>query len=66
MEGGDQSCIECEGESVAWFKVLGLAVGIVVACLIFVAAILCYRKMAARGAKKDARSLRSMLWTNFL
>ena len=59
MEGGDQSCIECEMESVAWVKVAGLAVGLVVACLLLVAAYLCYQKMAARGAKKDAGTLRS-------
>ena len=59
MEGGDQSCIECEMESVAWVKVVGLAVGLVVACLLLVAAYLCYQKMAARGAKKDAGTLRS-------
>jgi hypothetical protein len=60
MEGGDQSCIECEMESVAWVKVFGLAVGLVVACLLLVAAYLCYQKMAARGAKKDAGTLRSV------
>ena len=59
MEGGDQSCIECEMESVAWVKVVGLAVGLVVACLLLVVAYLCYQKMAARGAKKDAGTLRS-------
>ena len=59
MEGGDQSCIECEMESVAWVKVVGLAIGLVVACLLLVAAYLCYQKMAARGAKKDAGTLRS-------
>ena len=59
MEGGDQSCIECEMESVAWVKVVGLAVGLVVACLLLVAAYVCYQKMAARGAKKDAGTLRS-------
>jgi hypothetical protein len=59
MEGGDQSCIECEGESVAWVRVVGLAVGLVVACLLLVAAYLCYQTMAARGAKTDAGSLRS-------
>ena len=59
MEGGDQSCIECEMESVAWVKVVGLAVGLVVACLLLVASYLCYQKMAARGVKKDAGSLRS-------
>jgi hypothetical protein len=59
MEGGDQSCIECEGESVAWVRVVGLAVSLVVACLLLVVAYLCYRTMAAQGAKKDAGSLRS-------
>ena len=59
MEGGDQSCIECEMESVAWVKVVGLAVGLVVACLLLIASYLCYQKMAARGAKKDAGTLRS-------
>ena len=59
MEGGDQSRIECEMESVAWVKVVGLAVGLVAACLLLVAAYLCYQKMAARGAKKDAGTLRS-------
>ena len=58
MEGGDQSCIECEMESVAWVKVVGLAVGLVVACLLLVASYLCYQKMAARGAKRDAGTLR--------
>jgi hypothetical protein len=61
MEGGDQSCIECEVESVAWVRVVGLAVAVVVACLLLVAAYLCYRTMAARGAKKDAGALRSVL-----
>ena len=59
MEGGDQSCIECEMESVAWVKVVGLAIGLVVACLLLVVAYLCYQKMAARGVKKDAGTLRS-------
>ena len=59
MEGGDQSCIECEVESVAWIKVVGLAVGLVVFCLLVVAVYLCYQKMAAQGAKKDAGTLRS-------
>jgi hypothetical protein len=59
MEGGDQSCIECEMESVAWVKVVGLAVGLVVTCLLLVASYLCYQKMAARGVKKDAGYLRS-------
>ena len=60
MEGGDQSCIECEMESVAWAKVVGLAIGLAVACLLLVAAYLCYQTMAARGAKKDAGTLRSV------
>jgi hypothetical protein len=59
MESGDQSCIECEVESVAWIKVVGLAVGLVVFCLLVVAVYLCYQKMATQGAKKDAGTLRS-------
>jgi hypothetical protein len=58
MEAGDQTCIECEGESVSWVKVAGLAIGLVVACLLLVASYLCYQKMAARGAKREAGSLR--------
>jgi hypothetical protein len=58
MEGGDQSCIECEAESVAWVRVVGLTVGLLVVCLLVITAYLCYQRMAARGAKKDAGSLR--------
>ena len=58
MEAGDQTCIECEGESVSWVKAVGLAVALVVGCLLLVASHLCYQKMAARGAKQDAGSLR--------
>ena len=60
MEGGDQSCILCEGESVAWVRVVGLAAALVLAGLLLIAGYHCYRTMAARGAKKDAGSLRSI------
>jgi hypothetical protein len=53
----DQTCVECDDESVAWFRVVALAAAILVGCLLLVLAYTCYRKMAARGAQKEAGML---------
>ena len=58
MEAGDQTCIECDDDSAAWFRVLGLAAAILAGCFFLVLAYSCYRRMAARGAKKEAGTLR--------
>ena len=52
-EGMDQTCTECEAETLAWFQVVLLGVGFIVACLLAVVAYHCYQKMAANGATKD-------------
>jgi hypothetical protein len=58
MAGGDQTCIECEEEGVAWVRVVGLAVAILVACLVLLTVNYCYRVVAARGANREAGELR--------
>ena len=58
MEGGSQTCIECETQSVAWVRVIGLAVALIVACLVLLAAVHLYRVVAARGVKREAGELR--------
>jgi hypothetical protein len=58
MEAGDQMCIECDDESLAWFRVIALAVAIGVGWLLLLLAFTCYQRMAARGAKQEAKSLR--------
>jgi hypothetical protein len=52
-EDMDQTCTECEAETLAWFQVVLLGVGFIVACLLAVVAYHCYQKMAANGATKD-------------
>jgi hypothetical protein len=52
-EDMDQTCTECEAETLAWFQVVLLGVGFLVACLLVFVAYHCYRVMAARGALKD-------------
>ena len=58
MAGMDQLCIECEGASVAWVRVVALCVGIILVCLLVFVLYTCYRRIAARGAAKDAQTLR--------
>jgi hypothetical protein len=57
-QASDQTCVVCNDESVAWFRVAALAAAILVGCLMLVLAYFCYRKMAARGAQKEAGVLR--------
>jgi hypothetical protein len=52
-EDMDQTCTECEAETLAWFQVVLLGIGFIVACLLVVVAYHCYQKMAANGATKD-------------
>jgi hypothetical protein len=52
-EDMDQTCTECEAETLAWFQVVLLGLGFILACLLVVISYHCYRKMAARGVMKD-------------
>jgi hypothetical protein len=52
-EDMDQTCAECEAETLAWFQVMLLGIGFIVACLLVVVAHHCYQMMAAKGAMKD-------------
>ena len=47
MEASDQKCIQCEGDSVAWLRVVALVVGIVVVSLLVAAG---YRSVQFRPA----------------
>jgi hypothetical protein len=58
MESGDQSCTECDEEGVAWFRVVGLVVAMLLVIAAVAAAYSCYQIIAARGAKKEAGELR--------
>jgi hypothetical protein len=52
-EDVDQTCTECEAETLAWFQVVLLGIGFIVACMLVVVAYHFYRIMAAKGAMKD-------------
>ena len=58
MKSGDQSCIECDENGVAWFKVVALVVAMLMVIAAVASAYSCYQMLAARGAKREAGELR--------